>query len=58
MLKWMKENIGKALSICSFIFLIIGFIIGMYVTQLKLGTEIELLSDKIDLIKQWIHTAR
>ena len=57
-MKRIKENIKTALAICSFIFVIIGFVIGVYVTQLKLGNDIELLSDKIYLIKQWIHTAR
>jgi len=57
-LSWIKENIKTTIAIFSFVFMVIGFVAGVYVTHQKLGNDIELLSDKIDLIKQWIHTAR
>ena len=57
-LSWIKENIKTAIAIISFVSMAMGFIAGVYVTHQKLGNDIELLSDKIDLIKQWIHTAR
>ena len=57
-MKRVTDNIKTAITIFSIVSVIAGFVIGVYVTQQKLGNDIELLSDKIDLIRQWIHTAR
>ena len=61
-MKWLQENIKTALGIAT----LIGFLIGMYTMQMKIGNDIEFIKDEIqsirdnDLwnIRNWINKAR
>lgn len=65
-MKWIKENIKITIATFSFVSMVIGFIIGVYVTQQRLGNDIDFIKDEIQsirdndlwLIRQWINRAR
>ena len=50
-MNWIKENIKMAIAIFSFASMIAGFVIGIYVTHLKLSNDIELLEMKVQFMK-------
>ncbi len=65
-MKWIKVNIKTTIAMFSFVSMVIGFIIGVYVTQQRLGNDIDFIKDEIQsirdndlwLIRQWINSAR
>ena len=65
-MKLIKENIKTVIAVYTIITVTIGFIIGVHVTQLSLGNDIEFIKDEIqsirdnDLwnIRQWINRAQ
>ena len=50
-MNWVKENIKKAAIIYGIVIGVAGFIIGVYVTQLSLGNDIEFIKDEIQSIR-------